>query len=583
MHVRSVGQALSPPKKKYIRRPSRHIVARGQVCLVRLSPFVLLVFVVPWSGQAQIPGVPAAPSAAKPVDQDPLGRSTPRGCVVGFLKLAERGDYSRAVEYLDMPASADAAERVRQLQTVLNSGLSSEIQSLSTAPEGDLEDGLPPNRERVATIDLDNGRLDVVLRRVQKTAQPPVWLISSETLQHVPGAYAQIDVLGVARFVPGPLRETRFLSVPLYRWLVTLLGILLAIGAAWLVSRFLFPLLRLLLRRITRGQKEEPLARLLPPLRLILLAIAFRALGSISLTVLSRQFWIKLAIAMVILGITWLAIRISDTVWDLARPRLTGTSLEGRLAFLAFSRRALKFGIALVGAVALVYASGRDVTAILAGLGLGGIALALAAQKTLENVFGGVALISDQSMRVGDFCRFADKLGSVEDIGLRSTRIRTLDRTILSIPNGQLSTMTLENYTLRDKFLFNQKLGLRYETKPEQLRAVLAEIGEILRTQPHADPADARVRLVAFGDSAFTIEVFVYLFASDALHFLELQEQLLLAILDAVVANGSGLAFPSRTLYVAQDKSADAFQIEQAAARTRDRGQHILSGLAHKN
>ena len=202
----------------------------------------------------------------------------------------------------------------------------------------------------------------------------------------------------------------------------------------------------------------------------------------------------------------------------------------------------------------MIYAGGGDVTAILAGVGLGGIVIALAAQKTLENLFGGVALISDEPIRVGDFCRFEGKLGHVEDIGLRSARVRTLDRTILSIPNGQLSTMTLENFTLRDKFLFNHKIDLRYEATPEQLRSILSQIRTILRSHPKVDQEGNRVRLIAFGASAFTLEVFAYLFVPDQPIFLETQEELLLTILDIVVAAGGGLAFPSTTMYMARDK-----------------------------
>jgi MscS family membrane protein len=182
-----------------------------------------------------------------------------------------------------------------------------------------------------------------------------------------------------------------------------------------------------------------------------------------------------------------------------------------------------------------------------------------------------VALISDEPIRVGDFCQFADKLGTVEDIGLRSTRVRTLDRTILSIPNGQLSLMTLENFTLRDKFLFRHKIGLRYETTPEQMRCVLTQIRELLRSHPKVDQGDARARLIGFADSSFTVEVFAHIVGEAFRNFLETQEELLLLILDIIVAAGSAVAYPSRTLYVARDKPQDPALVEQAATRVQQR------------
>jgi len=131
--------------------------------------------------------------------------------------------------------------------------------------------------------------------------------------------------------------------------------------------------------------------------------------------------------------------------------------------------------------------------------------------------------------------------------------------------------MTLENLTLRDKRLLNQKIGLRYETTPAQLRRVLDGIRELLLTHPKADREDARARLIEFADSAFIIEVFVYLVVDEYDAFLETQEELLLNILDIIVAAGSGLAYPSQTLYMTREKPHDAFLVEEAAARTRQR------------
>ena len=261
-----------------------------------------------------------------------------------------------------------------------------------------------------------------------------------------------------------------------------LLGIVLALGLASLGSRLLWPLVRPLIRRITREQDDRHFDALRAPLWLILLALGFRALASLSLTVLGRQFWIQLAAAMAVIGFTWLVIRISDVVADRAASALTKAPAGKQTRCPdALTPPVQNWRRNCREPLSTIYVVGGDVTALLAGVGLGGIVIALAAQKTLENLFGGVALISDEPIRVGDFCRFVDKFGTVEDIGLRSTRVRTLDRTILSIPNGQLSLMTLENFTLRDKFLFHQNFGLRYETTPDQMRCILSGIRELLR------------------------------------------------------------------------------------------------------
>jgi MscS family membrane protein len=274
---------------------------------------------------------------------------------------------------------------------------------------------------------------------------------------------------------------------------------------------------------------------------------------------------------MAVMGFTWLVVRISNIAAERWAASITKRQTSSKLAVLTLLHRLFKIGVATAGAVTTVYVVGGDVTALLAGVGLGGIVIALAAQKTLENLFGGVAVISDEPIRVGDFCRFVDKFGTVEDIGLRSTRVRTLDRTILSIPNGQLSLMTLENFTLRDKFLFNQHFGVRYETTPAQLRCILREIRDLLLAHPKAEGQDVRVRFVKCADSAFLVEVFTYLSVADHGTFLEAQEELLMSILDIIVAAGSGLAYPSQTLYVTRDKPHDPASVDQAAARARQR------------
>jgi MscS family membrane protein len=130
------------------------------------------------------------------------------------------------------------------------------------------------------------------------------------------------------------------------------------------------------------------------------------------------------------------------------------------------------------------------------GLGIGGLGLALAAQKTLENLFGGIMIITDEPLRVGDFCQVADHIGTVEDIGLRSTRIRTLARTVVAVPNGQLATMNVENFSLRDKLWLRHAIGLRYETSTDQMRHLLASVRSMLYAHPKIETESARIRFV---------------------------------------------------------------------------------------
>jgi MscS family membrane protein len=192
-----------------------------------------------------------------------------------------------------------------------------------------------------------------------------------------------------------------------------------------------------------------------------------------------------------------------------------------------------------------------DPTPALAGLGVGGIAVALAAQKTLENVIAGASLIFDQAVRVGDSLKVGTIEGTVDHIGLRSTRIRTLDRTVVSVPNSQIANLSLETFSARDKFWFHPIIGLRYETTPDQLRTVVNAITQLLRDHQSIESPSVRVRFVRLGASSLDVEVFAYAYARDWPQFLELQEQLLFGVTDIVSRAGTEIAFPSQTMYLA--------------------------------
>lgn len=207
---------------------------------------------------------------------------------------------------------------------------------------------------------------------------------------------------------------------------------------------------------------------------------------------------------------------------------------------------------------------------IIAGLGVGGLAIALAAQPTVENLIGGLSLFADRPVRVGDFCKYGDELGTIEDIGIRSTRIRGLDRTLTTIPNGVLSKMAIVNLTQRDRMLLSLVIGLRYETTPDQLRHVLAKLRELLSAHPKVAEAPRRVRLTGFGNSSLDVEIFGYIETSDWNEFLSIREDIYLRMIDVITASGTSFAFPSQTLYLGRDPGLDPKASTAAQPKTSD-------------
>jgi MscS family membrane protein len=195
---------------------------------------------------------------------------------------------------------------------------------------------------------------------------------------------------------------------------------------------------------------------------------------------------------------------------------------------MVLGERLLAALVVILAILATLGIVGFNLTTVLAGLGIGGIAIAFAAQKTLENLFGGISVLGDEVIRVGDYCRFGDRTGTVEDISLRSTRIRTDARTEVSIPNGALATMSIENFSRRDKILFNPPLAIRCETSADQLRYLLAEIRRMLYEHPKVESESAGIRFANFDNSALRLEIFSYVLTQSADEFNAIREDLLL-------------------------------------------------------
>src|SRR5262249_24803080 len=202
--------------------------------------------------------------------------------------------------------------------------------------------------------------------------------------------------------------------------------------------------------------------------------------------------------------------------------------------------------------------SGRTLPATPAGLALGGLAAPSAAQKSLENVSAGFAMLADKPLTVGDTCRIGGQLGEIEDVTLWATRLRTNERTVVSIPNGVVMAGQIENPARRDKFWVHPTVGLGYETAREQMRQVVQSIRELMVADPRVETEGSRARFVRLGASSLDVDVFAYVRAESYAEFLGVQEELLLRLLDIVEKAGTSVAFPTQTLYLKPDGAPGA-------------------------
>ncbi|GIW42576.1 MAG: hypothetical protein KatS3mg076_3153 [Candidatus Binatia bacterium] len=506
-----------------------------------------------------------------------LEARTPQSAMHAYLEAARAGDWEKAAEFLDTRALPPAVRKLppttlaRQLKVVLDRTLWVDLGALSDEPEGFRDDGLPKNRDLVGTITLDKKKVPVLLERLPGPEGTRVWRISSATVAQIPTLYEAFGYGKLGEILPPLFFEFRLAEVQLWQWIALLGLVVLSAVFSWILTVAVFRLLQTIVARSKTEIDDRLLALAASPFRL-LVAVALFALGTapLGLALPVERTLGGLEKALAIVAVTWLLARLVDLLAQAAQDRLTARGQTLALSVLPLGRRVVKVLVVFLALLAALQNFGINVTGVLAGLGIGGLAVALAAQKTVENVFGGLTLILDQPVRVGDFCRFGDRVGTVEDVGLRSTRIRTLDRTVVTIPNADFSGMQLENFARRDRIWYHPKIGLRYETSPDQLRYVLVEIKKMLVAHPKVEKDPARIRFVGFGACSLDLEIFAYIRTNDYNEFLAIQEDLNLRIMDIVAASGTGFAFPSQTAYLATDSGLDVERTERAVRQVRE-------------
>jgi MscS family membrane protein len=351
-------------------------------------------------------------------------------------------------------------------------------------------------------------------------------------------------------WIPEPLRAVGPGGVEWWQWIALVVAILGAYVISRLASRVIMFGAKRFAGRTTTTIDDELVASLAGPLRLLgWVAILRVTLPLIELPAKPTEVVVDLLLAALGIALVWGALRGIDVVaqrvstanWALQRPASRAIlSLLGRIA---------KIVVIIIAGVGFLGSLGLPVSSLLAGLGIGGIAVAFGAQKTVENLFGAFAIGVDQPLREGDYVRIEnDVTGTVEVVGLRSTRIRTLDRTIVTMPNGRLADMKIETFAARDRIRFTTMIGLVYTTKAAQLRQVIDGIDRLLRTHPRIWPNDIVVRFTNLGQSSLDVELIAWFDTRDFVEFRNCRQEILLGIMDIVERAGSSFAFPTRTI-----------------------------------
>ncbi len=533
-----------------------------------------LVLALSVAAQSPLSGVLPSPTTnTAATSTDPLGRNTPSGAILGFLQAAQSGNYSIAAQYFQMsPArrQSEGEQIASQLNAVLNSPAFTGRVGAYTQPEGTPQEGVPLGRQKLGTMSSGDVEADLDLVRVSDPSAGKIWLISSDTLTKVPELYDQVEARQVERKLPSVLVKHEVAGVPLWQWVAILVALPLAAGIGWLILVLLGIPIRWWARR--RGQVEIANWRSVSAPAWLLAGTLVHQMfvRYLGVALLPRHYYFQLTSIALIISVTWIVWRVARWSLRRVRNRALARGHAGTGSLMLLGERILKACIFGLGALAVLGNLGFNMSTALAGLGIGGIAIGFGAQQTIANLFGGVSVLGDEVFRVGDVCRFGDRTGVVEDIGLRSTRIRTEERTLLAIPNGRVATINLENLSRRDKILFKTTLGLRPESKPDHVRFVLAEIRRLLYSHPKVETKTVRVRLTDIAGASLNLEVLSYILTRDFNEFTAIREDLLLRIMDIIEDAGGSLALPSQTLYLSRDAGVEKDKAENAAKKIAD-------------
>jgi len=476
---------------------------------------------------------------------------SPRACLNRFLDLSRAARFAEAGRYLDVPKARDAsrAELARRLRAVIARRGKLESTKLSENPAGDLADGLPASLEKVGSV-LEADGLSEPLRMSRGRADG-IWRFSSATVAKIDVWYAALPDRFLIERLPGWLQRPGPGDVPRWQWLALALATLVSLMVGFAASSMLRRGLARVFGRTRTTWDDRLLSRLRGPITIgITLSLVRAVLPFLYLYEWADDLVRKSLHGLFLATLLWTFWRLVDVAAEIAWDSPWSHGHAAPRALIPLARRVGKAAVAIAAGLVFLAALGYSVTSLVAGLGLGGLALALASQKTFENLFGAFSLGIDQPFREGDFVRIEDVVGTVESLGLRSTKIRTLDRTIVSIPNGKLAEMRLETFATRDRLRFACTLRLEYGTRADQMRRVIADVESAFRSHPKIWSESVVVRFKELSESSLDIEVNVWFTTSDWDEFIDIRQEILLDIMAIVERNGCSFAFPTRTLHL---------------------------------
>tara|TARA_R110002110_G_scaffold205066_7_gene417206 strand:- start:356498 stop:358243 length:1746 start_codon:yes stop_codon:yes gene_type:complete len=496
--------------------------------------------------------------------------STPLNSMLTLRAALRDNDFDVAGEFLDRRYLPDELEQYtdKQLLTALAYVWGQQnivdLGDISDNPQGNLNDGLPSYRDQVGSVTISSGTIPIFLQHVPDGAGNKVWKLSNATVAQIPVMWEELGYSPVAIYLSQHLPDVQFMGMDNWQLIATIVFFIIAWPIASILSYLMMRLALLIPNRFPLGIKRF----FKWPMKFFLFVVIARILiGQLGLSLTARILMDSSGVDYI--AWTVLLLGFMSLVRDYQIRKMQHAGNTHYVALLKPFTTILK--IIVVTIIALVWAqsAGYDMSTILAGLGVGSLAVALAAQKTLENVIGAVTLYTARPVSAGDFCRFGDVTGTVEEIGLRSTLIRTLNRTMVVIPNSVFSSLEIENYSHRDRIRYFREFKLQLASS-EQLRYILAQLRRLFLAHPRVLQETVSVRFENIVDANAVLRLEAGVDTTDFQQFLAVAEDLNLRTIDIVHEAGAVFSGPGQLLQLRELKDTSPEQLAHIEERLKE-------------
>ncbi len=479
----------------------------------------------------------------KPTIEDEFGRGTPRSSVENFLASIRKKNYTLAVNYLDFSETnqeirAMPREEVAQkLQLVLDRSLWVGLHALSDDITGFLDDDMAGQRDLVGYVKLPNKETPIYVQRVARKDGVLIWKIAGISINHLPELYRQYSDGPVGEMVASYVPDISVLGLKLWQWITLVCMVIGSIILAWIPTR----LLSSYFRKSDHAMGGQLASIISGPIFVLIVALLLRwGCGLLNLSIEARQ--VSQGYPLLIVIITWVLLSSISIIRDHMIRQLAQDNKRTAANLLRPLTTIIKIVIIITASLVWLENLGFKATTILAGLGIGGLAFALASQKTIENVIAGITLFAASPVKVGNLCRFGNHLGFVQEIGMRYTKIRTLDSTMINISNSVFVDMELENYSERRRIRFNPQLILSHQSSAKQVKQVIADIKKLLEDHELVSEKPCRVRLANYLEYGIELSVMSYVDTTKFPVYAEVANELNLEILEILAKNKVTLA-----------------------------------------